>query len=264
MLWLQTCKKQGQLELVRDFTMMEHFPFSSEPNTFTPFAQNMLTYAGLWNLQKCDLYGPFCLVTAVGTLPTTITSLSLHPLVGPYFALSAFQRFKSLESLSLAYDLDEGYSEVSDRGSEYDLDEGSSEVSECDYMGTVEAYTPFTLDCILDSVSELDLFDLHCGFAPSYNLVLCLPNLTKFKARFSANTDGVGAACDAVALPCLQELFLMLAPPGRGLYSGDHHVVIKADPKLVVASQVPIKQLYLMFTQRNISYCVTRKNGILC
>lgn len=252
MRWLQTCQRQGQLELVRDFIMMEHFPWRSEPKTFTPFVQNMLTYAGLWNLLKCDLCGPFCLVTAVGTLPTTITSLSLHPFIGPRFALSAFQRFKSLESLSLAYDLDEGHSPVSPVYSPV------SPMSEYDYMGTLETRTTFTLDCILDHVHTLDLLgsdDPLCGFARSYNLVLCLPNLTKLKARFSANMDGVDVACDAAALPCLQELFRVLAPPDRGLYNADHHVLLNTDPKLVVASQVPIEQLYSKISQRNISYC---------
>lgn len=252
MRWLQTCKRQGQLELVRDFVMREQFPWPSELKTlYTPFAQNMLTYAGLWNLQKCDLHGPFCLVTAVGTLPTTITSLSLHPFIGPPFALSAFHRFKSLESLSLAYDLDEGspsYSPV-------------SPVPECDYMGLTEISTSFTLDCILNSVHILDLLgsdNLLCGFAPwaSYNLVQCLPNLTNLRARVNANMAGVDVACDAAALPCLQELFLVLGPSFRGLHIPDHHVLLNADPKLVVASQIPIKQLYSMFTQRNISYCV--------
>ncbi|KAL3151028.1 hypothetical protein ABBQ38_012899 [Trebouxia sp. C0009 RCD-2024] len=69
------------------------------------------------------------------------------------------QRFKSLESLSLAYHWEDG-----------------SRQYRCDFI----------LDCVLDNISTLDLSEsdyLHCSFAPRCTLVTCLPNLTSFKAN---------------------------------------------------------------------------------
>lgn len=152
--------RQGCLQQVQNFVMKERITHFGEPKANTTFAQTMLMHANLWNLQKCDLYGSFCLNKAVGTLPTALKSLSLHALAGPLeFELSAFQRFKSLESLSLAYHWEDG-----------------SRQYRCDFI----------LDCVLDNISTLDLSEsdyLHCSFAPRCTLVTCLPNLTSFKAN---------------------------------------------------------------------------------
>ena len=215
--------------------MKERITYFSEPKVNTSFAQSMLTHAGLWNLQKCELYGSFCLFTAVGTLPITVKALSLHALAGPTdFLLSAFQRFTNLESLSLAYYWEEE---------------------------SAQFWCDFVLDCVLENLSTSDLLesgDMVCGLAPRCTLVTCLPNLTKFKARFGEDKKGIRAACDAAALPCLQELRLLLAPPLTLIEdrSVDHRVLLNGDPKLVVASTQPMKQLYWHLVQSNVSFFV--------
>lgn len=97
--WLQTCQRQQRFQNVQDFLMNERAPDRLSP-PHTSFAQNLVTYAGFWNLLKCDLTGSFCLFSAVGTLPTTLQSLSLHCDNGPTeFTLSAFQRFTHFDFL---------------------------------------------------------------------------------------------------------------------------------------------------------------------
>ena len=59
-----------------------------------------------WNLQHCDLHGPFCFGLAVDNLPDTIQTLTLWPHSAPrsYF-LDVFQRFSELQELSLGISL---------------------------------------------------------------------------------------------------------------------------------------------------------------
>ena len=124
--WLQAWQRQQRFRNVQEFFMAKHIAFH-ESNPHTIFAQSMVTYAGFWNLHKCDLTGRFCLFSAVGTLPTTLRSLSLCPAYGPReFASSAFQRFAQLEFLNLAW---------------------SAGNFPCNFM----------LDCTLDSLCTLDL-----------------------------------------------------------------------------------------------------------
>ena len=168
MRWLQARQRQQRFQNIQEFFMKEEIAPDQEVKPYTTFAHNMVTYAGLWNLQKCELTGSFCLLSAVGTLPTTLQSLSLRAkAVGPpdEFALSAFLRFKKLESLTLAY--------------MYWTEEG-------------ETLCEFSLDCVIDNLCTVDLsqnanpictFGLNHVLRRYYNLGACFPNVTKFSAR---------------------------------------------------------------------------------
>ena len=214
-------QRQQRFQKVQEFVMEEDTPPEGVA-PHTTFAQNMVTYAGLWNLQKCDLAGSFCQFSAVGTLPTTLRSLSLHPVYGPpELTSSAFQRFKQLESLSLSYT--------------WEVDDG-------------QFYCGFTLNCTLNNLYTLDLLkcpDIVCSCAPNHSIGACLPKVTKFKAKVECGQDGEDAACSLATLHRLQELHLLL------VQSSDHSegnklqygFVIGGDSRLVVASTQSLEDL---------------------
>ena len=190
-------------------------PEEATPNTTTNFAQNMVTYAGLWNLQKCDLAGSFCLFSAVGTLPTSLRSLSLHPVYGPpELTSSAFQRYKQLESLCLSYACADQHSR-----------------STCG----------FTLNCTLNSLHTLDLLgspDIICSHAPNHDIIACLPKVTKFKAKVERGQHGEDAACSLAVRHHLQKVQILLLQSSdlwefRKLISADF---LRGHPRFVVAS----------------------------
>ena len=199
MRWLQTWQRQGRFQQLQDFIVE----------------------------------GTFCLFSAVGTMPTTIRSLSLHAKVGPpEFALSAFQRIKKLELLNLAYhwaDDDEQY------------------------------HCVFMVDCVLDNLCTLHLLDstdIICRCAPSCSIVACLPNVTTFKARVGCGHEGEDIACDIARLPCLQELCLLLVQPGSVLLGVDldYCVPLRGDFRLVVANTEPFLHLFSNLTEFGVSY----------
>lgn len=205
--------------------MAEHIAFyESKPHTI--FAQSMVTFAGFWDLQKCDLTGPFCLFSAVGTLPTTLQSLSLHPAYGPReFASSAFRRFSQLECLSLAWSADD---------------------FPCN----------FVLDCTLDSLCTLDLsgtLDIICSCAPNCNVGACMPNISTFRGRVGSGEEGEDIACSLVVSKHLQELELVLVDPWDNTTYVEG-LSLRGNPRLVVASTELLNELHTKFKEIGVSY----------
>ena len=225
--WMQAWQRQQRFQNVQEFSMAEDISLY-ESNPHTTFAQSMVTYAGFWNLQKCDLAGPFCLFSAVGSLPTTLQSLSLHPDYGPReIASSAFQRFSQLEFLTLAWSADD---------------------FPCN----------FVLDCTLDSLCTLDLsgtYDINVipSCAPNCNIGACLPNISTFRGRVGSGEEGEYIACSLAVSKHLQELELVLVDPWDNTTYVEG-LGLRGNPRLVIASTELLTELRTRLKEIGVSY----------
>ena len=71
----------------------------------SPILQGLLVLSGCWDLQQCDLTGPFLVEAAAALLPCDLVGLRLEPHTHlPTLNLSTFKRFSKLETLQLSFE----------------------------------------------------------------------------------------------------------------------------------------------------------------
>lgn len=91
----------------------------------------------------------------------------------------------------------------------------------------------------------------------------CLPNLTNLTARVTFGPEGEETAYSILASR-VQQLHLLLVNPGPGIEGVNlcHRVLLKADPRLVVLSTEPLRDLCKLkeLEERNYNYQLAYTN----
>lgn len=192
--WLQRLQQRGCLKNWREARL--HCIAHSEQ--LNPLAQGFMMLAGSYRLTKCDLSGSFCLVTALGLLPTSLSSLELWPWTGPAINhMSAFKRFTTLKGLRLGVDK-------------------CSEPAE--FNGVVSDECMFVIDAPFPCLRSL-LHVMTCHLASGCGVTECLPQLNLFSSWLYNDPHGVQLAESVILLGCLQKLKLTFMPTANaGLF----------------------------------------------
>lgn len=205
---LQVWEERGGLQqlkhlLLHDFQENYGDKYQKDDPSFK-FAEAVISLSMTWNLQTCELQGPFCLNSAVGKLPNSIQMLHMLPHAGPSEThLSDLSRFSALRELKL------------DISAIHCEDCESEEYEYCAQFKHVKEGTkpqgPHTYDLLLDGqLDQLRSLTLKSPFCakvdPDSDLASLLPRLHYLDTFIRGDEQGMLAAQQMIALPTLHKL----------------------------------------------------------